>query len=193
MTKSRKQFEEDPEIAEIARGFGASVPFLRPTELAADTTPGIDPVLHALDMLPGHDAVMLLQPTSPLREAADINAVLDMAHSTGAVSIVSVTEAAVHPAWMYRMGEGGALSPLLDTPSATRRQDLPPVHCLNGAIYFARIDWLFEHGALVGPDALGHVMPAERSIDIDEPIDWHVAELLLAERAGAFARPDTIG
>src|SRR5690349_11475180 len=62
---------EDPEIAEVARAYGAEVPFLRPMELAADETPGIDPVLHALDMLPGFDAVLLLQPTSPLRTAAD--------------------------------------------------------------------------------------------------------------------------
>jgi CMP-N-acetylneuraminic acid synthetase len=57
----------DAEIAQIARDWGADVPFVRPAELATDETPGIDPVLHAIGMLPEHDAVLLLQPTSPLR------------------------------------------------------------------------------------------------------------------------------
>ena len=65
---------DDPEIAEVASRAGAQVPFLRPAALAQDDTPGIAPVLHALDMLPGYDAVLLLQPTSPLRNTADIDA-----------------------------------------------------------------------------------------------------------------------
>jgi N-acylneuraminate cytidylyltransferase len=63
---------EDHEIAEVAQKWGAEVPFMRPAELAGDDTPGIEPVLHALEQLPTFDEVLLLQPTSPLRTAEDI-------------------------------------------------------------------------------------------------------------------------
>ncbi|RYD81273.1 MAG: acylneuraminate cytidylyltransferase family protein, partial [Sphingomonadales bacterium] len=174
---------EDAEIAEVARASGAEVPFLRPAELAADDTPGIDPVLHAIGMLPQHDAVLLLQPTSPLRSTADIDAVLAMAAETGAPAVVSVCEPEDHPNWMYRIDGKGRLDPLMAAPAVARRQDLPPVYSLNGAIYFAKTGWLQQHRSFVGPETLGYAMPGDRSVDIDGPLDWKLAELLLAERA----------
>lgn len=155
---------------------------MRPVELATDEAPGIDPVLHAIDQLPQYDALLLLQPTSPLRTSADIEGVLALAERGGAPSVVSLFEPKGHPSWMYMMAEGGALEPLLSAAPAERRQDLPPVYALNGAIYFARADWLREQRSFVGPGTLGHLMPAERSIDIDGPLDWRIAEMLLRER-----------
>lgn len=174
---------EDDEIAEVARAAGADVPFMRPAELAADQTPGIDPVLHALDMLPQYDAVLLLQPTSPLRTVADIEGVLALAIQTGAPSIVSVCEPDDHPNWMYRIGAEGRLEPVLPIPPAARRQDLPPVYSLNGAIYYADAAWLRNWKSFVGPETLGYTMPSDRSVDIDGPLDWRLAELLLKDRA----------
>lgn len=172
---------DDAEIADVARQAGAIVPFLRPTALAQDSTPGIDPVLHALDSLPGYGSVLLLQPTSPLRSTADIDACLQLALDRHAMSVVSVSEPDTHPYWTYRMGGDQTLALLVDAPSLVRRQDLPPVFALNGAMYYAQTDWLLQGRRLVAPETLAYVMPRERSIDIDTPLDWRFAELLLRE------------
>lgn len=172
---------DDADIAEIARAAGASVPFLRPAALAQDDTPGLDPVLHALDMLPGYEQVMLLQPTSPLRTAADIDAALALGRAD-ALSVVSVTEAATHPYWTYTLDGEGRMVPLVDADKGARRQDLPVVHALNGAIYLADAAWLRAGRRFVDGGTRAYVMPPERSVDIDTPFDWLVAEALLKAR-----------
>lgn len=174
---------EDPEIAEVARACGAEVPFMRPIELAADETPGIDPVFHALDMLPEFDAVMLLQPTSPLRTAGDVEGVLAVAAESSTPSVVSVCAADSHPAWMYTLTSGNKLVAASSARAVARRQDLPPVYTLNGAIYFAQAEWLRANRRFVDPHTRGYVMPVERSIDIDGPLDWRIAEMLLGDAA----------
>ena len=82
---------DDPEIAEVARACGAEVPFLRPAELATDTAPGIAPVLHALEQLPEVNDLLLLQPTSPMRTSADIEAIVALRQKAGRESAVSLT------------------------------------------------------------------------------------------------------
>ena len=172
---------EDAEIAEAARDCGAEVPFMRPASLAADDTPGIAPVLHALGELPSFDAVVLLQPTSPLRSGEDIAGIVALASSSGARSVVSVSEPDAHPQWTYRMGADGVLAAWEPPAGATRRQDLEAAYALNGAMYYAECDFVRETGALVGPGTIGYPMPAERSIDIDTPLDWRIAELMLMD------------
>lgn len=173
---------DDEEIAKVCMENGAEVPFMRPRELARDNTPGLAPVLHALDMLPGFDSILLLQPTSPLRSTADIQAVLAIASETGAPSVVSVNEVTEHPNWMYHRSEDGLLHPLMANEKTSRRQDLPPLYVLNGAIYYAKADWLRKHGSFIGPDTIGYPMPVERSVDIDEMLDWYIAEMLLEQQ-----------
>lgn len=173
---------DDPEIAEVARHAGADVPFMRPVELAADDTPGIAPVLHALEALPQYDSLILLQPTSPLRRREDIEGALALAEERQRASVVSVCEVGDHPAWMYRLGADDTLDPIFPTPDVTRRQDLSPVYILNGAIYFAHASWLRARQSFIGPDTLGYTMTEEDSVDIDGPLDWRLAELLLTER-----------
>jgi len=92
---------DDERIAAVARGLGAEVPFMRPAELATDETPGIAPVLHAIEQLPRHEWILLLQPTSPLRTHADIEAIWQLCQSSAAPSAVSITEVSKHPYWMY--------------------------------------------------------------------------------------------
>lgn len=172
---------EDEEIAEVARRAGALVPFLRPAALAADDTPGLDPVLHAFEQLAQFDAVLLLQPTSPMRTTDDIDACLRLAADRGAPSVVSVSEPDAHPYWTYRIGNDGRLARLVDGAPVTRRQDLPLVGALNGALYFAERNWLLANGSLLGPETLAYMMTRERSVDLDTPLDWKIAELLLKE------------
>lgn len=174
---------DDEETADVARAAGAQVPFLRPAELARDDTPGIAPVLHAIGMLPQYDAVMLLQPTSPLRGVKEIEGVLAMAATLRPPSIVSVCEPADHPAWMYRMDASQRIERLIEGADVPRRQDLPSVYALNGAIYYARTDWLNKNRGFVGERTLGFTMSDEASVDIDGPLDWRLAELLLEARS----------
>jgi N-acylneuraminate cytidylyltransferase/CMP-N,N'-diacetyllegionaminic acid synthase len=174
---------DDPEIAEVARQAGAQVPFMRPSELALDQTPGLDPVLHALDQLPQYDSVLLLQPTSPLRTTEDIDACLRLAVQQHARSVVSVSEADTHPYWTYRLTKDQALSRFVEAEPEpiARRQDLPKAFALNGALYFADANWLRSSGRLVGTETLAYVMAKERSVDLDTPLDWKLAELLLKD------------
>lgn len=171
---------EDEEIASIARSLGAEVPFIRPEALSTDDTPGIDPVIHVLEQLPEFDWVLLLQPTSPLRSVEDIESIVRLCLDRDAPSAVSVTAVDKHPCWMYQCDDAGRLAPMIPEQAAvTRRQDLPPVYTLNGALYLARRDWLLEHRDFVGPDTLAYVMPQARSVDLDTPLDWDWVEFLI--------------
>jgi N-acylneuraminate cytidylyltransferase len=169
---------DDEEIIDIARHLGCEAPFRRPAELAGDTTPSIDVVLHALAQLPGHDVVVLLQPTSPLRTAADIDACVQRLVASGAPSCVSVREAVDHPYWTYRVDTGGRLQPYARPVEGTpaRRQDLPGAFAINGAIYATRVDRLLELRSLLNDATVAYAMPADRSTDIDTEDDLEIAE-----------------
>ena len=158
----------------------------RPAELATDTASALDVILHVLEACPGHDVVVVLQPTSPLRSAADIDAALDRFDASGAPSCVSVCEAEQSPYWMYRLGDAQVLQPIVDGGlQATRRQDLPVVYVLNGAVYVADAAWLRTTRAFVAAGTVAHVMPVERSLDIDTAHDFERFEKTITETSHA--------
>jgi len=173
---------EDEEIIKVAKDWGCEVPFIRPVELAQDDTPGIEPVLHALDTLKEkYDYVVLLQPTSPLRSVDDIDSCIESCFSSHAPSCVSVTEVDQHPHLMYEVDKTGALSPFLSQKKAIyRRQDLPLVYILNGAVYIAESAWIQQSRSFLRPDTKAYAMPKERSLDIDDNVDFKIAEIMLS-------------
>lgn len=179
---------DDPEIVLAARGEGVEAPFLRPTEFAGDASPHIDVVLHALDWLRSnrgetYDYVCLLQPTSPLRTAQDIDGVIDLAVSREADAVVSISPSPVLPNLIYRMDADAALTPLLPPVQGyARRQDLPAAYVLNGAIYVNRAESLRRERSFAPPGALGFLMPADRSLDVDEEADLLAADAALSTR-----------
>ncbi|MED4911295.1 acylneuraminate cytidylyltransferase family protein [Brevibacillus centrosporus] len=177
---------DDAEIIQVSKDLGCEVPFVRPKELAQDDTPGITPVLHAMENLPGYDYIILLQPTSPLRKAEDIDGCILHCIEQKANVCVSVTEQEKSPYWMYQMNAMGQLDPLLSSPGYARRQETPPVYTLNGAIYVANTSWLQEKQTFLSDETLGYVMSKERSIDIDTELDFIVADSLLALRTKNF-------
>ena len=183
---------DDSEIAEVASTYGAEVPFLRPRELARDDSPHIDAVIHALRMLEESERycpeyTVVLQPTSPLRIAEDIDRAVDVARKQQAPAVVSVTTALHHPYLVKRLGPDGHLRDFVDTPDGyLRRQDLLEAYALNGAIYLIRSEAAFEQKTLMPPGTVGYVMPQERSLDIDTPWDLKLAEYILSG-----ARPPT--
>lgn len=173
---------DDPDIMAVAGEAGCEVPFRRAPELSGDAAGSIEVVLDALDRVPGYDLVVLLQPTSPLRTAADIDGVLDRMTACSAPACVSVSEAPAHPWLVYGEGEDGRLNPFATVPAGAslRRQDLPPAWMLNGAVYAAEVDWLRRTRSFVRPGETAiWPMPPERSIDIDTLEDFEAAERLL--------------
>jgi len=181
---------DDEEIAEIARMHGADVPFLRPSALAQDETPTLpvlQHVLSALNELDGSEPeiIVLLQPTSPLRKAEDIDRAVELLEETGTDSVVSLCLAEHSPYWMMRL-EGNRVQSFLENETEyTRRQDVPLIYRLNGAVYVTRRRILMEQNLILGKDTRGIVMDAESSTDIDTRLDFKIAELILKERQNA--------
>lgn len=164
---------DDEHIIEVARAHGCEVPFVRPAELATDAASSMDVVRHALDQLTGFDVVVLLQPTSPLRTAADIDSACELLSRTGAPACVAVCPVDQSPYWMYTTDAGGRLHPLLDTPHRTaQRQRQPEVFIPNGALYVASIPWLKVSGSFMTTETVAYCMPRERSLDIDTAEDF---------------------
>lgn len=172
---------DDAEIAAVSRIWGAEVPFMRPAELARDDSPGIAPVLHALRELPGFDWLVLLQPTSPLRTAEDIDACLNACAQLGAPTMISVCEVSENPRWMFNLGVDRSLDPLFsEEERSCRRQDLPSYVTPNGAVYVARVADLAVDPRFITSGTKAYVMPPERSVDIDAELDLVIAETLLS-------------
>lgn len=187
---------DDDEIAQTAREWGADVPFMRPGELARDDSSHISVVRHAADWLERNESrcpefLMILQPPTPLRTAADIDGAIELANEKGADAVVSVVEAQHHPYLTHRMTETGSLVEFVPCDiEYPRRQDLPPVYALNGAIYLIRYSRLPQLKTLVPHGSLGFVMPQDRSLDIDTLWDFHLAELILQHQpTQAAVRP----
>lgn len=177
---------DDAEIAAVASAHGGDVPFMRPPELAHDTSATFDAIQHALENVAGYDIVLLLQPTSPLRTGGDIDGALEQLQRHGAPSCVSVVEPAKSPYWSYKVDARNRLVPLLDERlTRLRRQDLPKSYVLNGAVYAARVDWLLHHKDFLGGDTVPYVMPAERSMDIDTAFDLRLAAHCVRDMSAA--------
>lgn len=178
---------EDPKIRKVAEESGAYCPFLRPSEFATDTASGLDPVLHALDWFAANEDyhpewLLLLQPTSPLRTAADIDGAYALAVAKGADSVMGVTEAQSHPLWTKTIDTNGRLEDFFDKENVpATRQELQKVYVVNGAIYLIRVDLLRNVRAFSNDETLAYVMPLERSADIDTEFDFKIASFLKSE------------
>lgn len=174
---------EDKEIIEVAKKYGCEVPFVRPIELAQDNTPGIEPVLHAIEKCPGYDYVLLLQPTSPLRTVEDIDGCIEFLLNKKLDFCVSVTEAEKSPYWMYKIDNDGQMNLLIEQEELVyRRQDLPPVYMLNGAIYIAKVEKLLEEKSFLTQNTKAFIMCRENSFDIDTELDFLICEQIIKRR-----------
>ncbi|OOM77935.1 N-acylneuraminate cytidylyltransferase [Clostridium puniceum] len=177
---------EDQEIAEISDEFGAEVPYLRPKELAQDDSKAVDCVIHLLNQLKSNenyipDYVCLLQCTSPLRTADDIDGTICKSINAGMDGAVSICEAEVNPYWT-NVFDGDKLKYFLEEgKKISRRQDLPKVYRLNGAVYVIKTDVFLSNKTFETENITGYVMNNESSIDIDTEIDFQFAELIMKE------------
>ncbi len=176
---------DDAAIADCAAAHGAEVPFRRPAELSGDDSPSVAALAHAADWLDrdgaGADAIVLLQPTSPLRRSRHIDAAVELFRSSGADTVTAVVPAPVHPYWCWTP-DGADIRPFFSAAHmATLRAELPPALVETGAVYVVRRS-LLATGSLYGERVAGYLMDAEDAIDIDTLDDLEYAELVLRRR-----------
>lgn len=180
---------DDQDIRAIAREYGAEVPFLRPEEISRDETPDFPVFEHAIEWLNSNqdyqpEIVVQLRPTSPFRRVEHINqAVLRLIERPEADSIRTICVPFQNPFKMWKIGDDGFLSPLIeiDLPEAYNlpRQALPEVFWQTGYVDAAWTDTILHKNSMTGERILPLVIGAEEWIDIDSPDDWRRAERLL--------------
>lgn len=174
---------DDAEIAEVGKSLGVDVPFIRPRELAEDTTPTLPVVLHAVKALEGvgenYDAVCLLQPTNPLRRTEDIDNCIELLEESGADSVLSVLAVpdTYNPKWVYwKNGTGKLILSTGESEPVSRRQDLPPAFHREGSVYVTRTEILKTKQSLYGETVQGYEMSPQFSSNIDTQGDWQRIE-----------------
>ena len=179
---------ESSEIANIAIEYGASVPFIRPSSLAEDDTSSIAVVLDALHQLQCqgkfYDQVILLQPTSPLRTAKEIDAGVDFYFHKGALAVIGVCEVEHHPFWSNKLPADFSMENFLPEQHINlRSQDLPLYYRINGAFYMADVrEVIKQRRFFLSQKIFGFLMSRESSVDIDTKLDFILADILLKNR-----------
>lgn len=177
---------DNEKIAQVAKAESAEVPFLRPPELAGDSTPMWEVVLHALNSLqPAHfDCVVLLQPTVPFRKPAEIRKCVDLFFSKDADTVVTIapTPDTFNPHWLFSLDHEERLSPCMKNEELiTRRQDLPRYYHRTGSVYVFRPEVVYSLRTVVGPRTFGVVVENPRHVNIDTMSDWRKAERIVEE------------
>lgn len=176
---------EDMEIAEIAKRYGAEIPFLRPMKLAEDDSTTLDVVIHAVNNFINKkewDALVLLQPTQPLRTVEDIDKTIEFFYQNGRKSTVSISEVNDSPVLMRYFDPNGELRKLLDMSSTVRRQDMPKYYRVNGAVYINAIEEINENTSF-NDNQLGFIMEQMHSVDIDEEKDLYLAKYYIEKES----------
>lgn len=173
--------------AQIARQYGADVPFLRNEELSSDTATTWDAmrfVVKEYEKLgKKFDVLTVLQPTSPLRTVEDIRGAYELFEKKGADSVVGVCETEHSPLWSNVLPEDRCLKGFIKEEANGPRQKLSVYYRINGAIYMVSVPVLMEHGSLYGECGYAYVMEKEHSIDIDDELDFAMAEFLMGKLA----------
>lgn len=177
---------DHPEIARIARDYGAEVPFMRPADIAEDVASELV-TQHAVRFVEAEGypvrIVLTMQPTTPFCSAEDIDACIAKMLETDLDTVFTACEVHERPEWMYRM-DGVRAVPYtgrLVQGDAGISQKLPKLYIPNGAVWATRRSVLMDQGLITGPNAGVVVMSRERSVDIDEPVDFMIAEAMAQE------------
>ena len=195
---------DDQGFADIAVAHGAEAPFLRPAELAGDTAPSIDFILHAVDTLTAagdvFDYVVLLEPTSPLTEGTDVDAALAQLVAADADAIVGVSKLeATHPAFAVRRAADGAITPYAAATfgEMPRRQDIEPLFVLDGTLYVSTVEALRRERGFCHTRTLGYETARHKAHEVDDLVDFICIEAiasnldLLLNEQGRTAPSDT--
>ncbi len=182
---------DDEEIARIAKKYGAEVPFMRPADLATDTAHTPPVIEHAVSWLEENEnypvyAVVILQPTSPLRTAEHIDTAIEKFLKQGCESLISIKKG--YPPWWLWEIHGERIAPFIEykkgvNPRDLERQQLPAVYCPDGAIYVMRRDFLKKAKTIINASDCGYVaFDEDATIDIDSEIDFKIVEEIIKKK-----------
>lgn len=179
---------DSQDIANIAIKAGGNVPFLRPENLAKDNSTTYDTIEHAVlyyknELGQNFDYVILLQPTSPLRDSKDIDQSIEMLFEKKSDAIISVCEAEHSPLWSNTLNINNDMSNFIASEIKNKRsQDLDTFYRINGAIYICDTTRLLQEKVFfLESNIYAYIMPVEHSIDIDNIIDFKLAEVIVNE------------
>jgi CMP-N,N'-diacetyllegionaminic acid synthase len=177
-------------IASISKKFKAEVPFLRPKELSTDKASSMDVIFHCVDWLEQkkkiYDLIVLLEPTSPLRDAEDIDKAIELLlKEKKAESIVGVCKVeSAHPDFLVKL-EKDFLRPYKENKfKTTRRQDISDLYFFEGSLYISYIKSLKKHKTFYHKNTLSYVVPKWKSFELDDIIDFYIIEALLKAKKG---------
>ena len=179
---------DSDEIVKISKEYGVSAPFLRPKNLATDNIRGFFAIKHAIDFYKNElnknfDYIVCLQPSSPLRTAEDIDYAIEYLVNKKADSVVSVCESTHSTEWINTLPKNFRMNNFLsDSVRFKRSQELKKEYRLNGALYIAKTKKLLKEGTFfLKSNVFAYQMPVTRSIDIDDIVDFKLAEVLMNE------------
>lgn len=179
---------DDKEIASICREHGAEIPFMQPAELAQDTSRHLEVMQHALKFMEEkrgkvYDYAVIFQPTSPFRTTEDIDRTIEkiIEHNADSAFSMCEIEPSQHPIKVKKMNGDKVLPYCMNEEVGTHRQDFPVAYKRSGAVYVTKRDLIMKENKLFGDFVVGHIVPIDRSIDIDSPLDWVNAEFLFEE------------
>ena len=170
---------EDLEIAKIAKELCAEVPFMRPTELAKDDSLTIDFIYHALSNLENVEDVLLLQPTSPLRRKDDIYSIFNLRKRLDSDSAISISPSEKNLALYQELDSKNRIKPIIKNQEILPRQFYKKKYIINGSMYLSSKDSILKNKSLVTSNTVGYIMPENLGIDIDNQLDWDIAQYLM--------------
>ncbi len=178
---------DDEEIADVARSYGAEVPFMRPAELASDTASSVDVIDHAVNWLVNddgmvYDYICLLEPSSPFLSYIDIDNAFERMDLSGADTMLGMKEVEVSRNFIFPLDDKGGLKFFYDSINSmknVRRQDQNVEYTMNGCIYVAKWDYWIKNHSFHSINSIPYIMPAEQSVEIDSPIDLLVAKAIV--------------
>lgn len=182
---------DSQKYAEIAKQWGAEVPFLRPAELATDTSPEMETTRHLMHWMKKnhqepsevYDIIMRLQVTSPLRTTEDIDGAMELFMAKEADAVISVVECPVTPLWMNTLPEDLNMKDFIpDHVRKKNRQELPRYYQLNGAIFASDWEVLWTTRSWYGDKTQAFIMSKEHSVDVDDTMDLEFARFLLERK-----------
>lgn len=178
---------DDSDILNICSNYLQLTSYKRPKELAGDSANTVDAVIHLLDWLKNEDGytpyyTCVLQCTSPLRTWEDIDGCIELLEETQLDGVVAISEVDTHPYWTHIMRDGKLDYFIEEGRRISLRQDLPQIYRINGAVYVVKTNILLKQRTLEPMNMTGYIMKRENSIDIDDKIDFALAEILLKDR-----------
>lgn len=177
---------DSEKYAEISKEYGAIVPFLREENLSTDTASSLDVILDVLEKMEKlgkkYETLILLQPTSPLRTVEDLKEAYNLYLKNKANAVVSVCEMEHSPLWSNTLPLDNKMDGFLKNIGNKNRQQLDKYYRINGAIYISNVEYFKRYKDFYYENSYAYIMSRENSIDIDEEIDFKIAEYLIKEK-----------